>query len=74
MHYTKDYTNVPDAEAKAIQDTIDYLGQERFDRISVELKKAISDGATFPWVELAVSFAGVRDFPVRAWYNSLVKE
>jgi len=74
-HYDIDYTNVPNAEDKAIADTVDWLGgQERFDKVNVELRTAVEQGATLAWVQLALSFAGVRGFPAKVWYDRLKAE
>lgn len=74
-HHTIKYDlDSPDAEAKAIDDIIDFLGQERFDTISTALEIAIKDGATVDQLRIPLSFAGVQGFPVVAWYNHLKRQ
>lgn len=68
-HYTIDYSQSENKEEQAIQDIINYLGQERFDVISTEITKAIKDGATVDDLTFPLAFAGVQGYPVIAWFN-----
>jgi len=76
MHYTIDYSAQPDeaADAAAVRDIIDYVGEQRFRDISATLRDAIRQGATERDFHLPLSFAGVQGFPVGAWYRTLKAE
>lgn len=53
---------------KAIQDIKDYLGNDRFD-IVTESAKNMDPPMTLNEFTVAMSFAGVQGYPVKAWYN-----
>lgn len=71
MHYTVDYSGLSEQKKqdKAIADIIAYLGQDKFDAITVELKKYIADGAQLVHVQFQLSFVGIQGYPVTAWYE-----
>lgn len=71
MHYSVDYSSFTDEVAKhncAIQDIKEYLGEERFKNIT-QIAKDQPEPFTLEQFTLAVSFAGVQGYPVKAWYN-----
>lgn len=65
MHITIDYSISPSPKFDAIEHIKEWLGQERWDKISPEMSK-IKDHAQF---QLIASFGGVQGFPVKAWYE-----
>lgn len=71
-HYTVDYSNLnndPIAKHnKAIQDIKEYLGDERFKRIT-DCMRTDCPNMTLEQFTMAASFAGVQGYPVKAWYN-----
>lgn len=60
-----DYTNSPCKSADAFNDIVEYLGEERYNKISPELSK-ITDCRQF---EFYCSLAGISGYPVVAWYE-----
>ena len=71
-HYTIDYGEggpTFDKDERALADIIDYIGQERFDKVQEELIAYLVQGATEQHFRLALSFAGVRGYPVGAWFR-----
>lgn len=71
MHTTIKYTQNSKAErrAKAIQDIVEYLGQEQFDKMTADFKtQAPMDISS--WT-LALSFGGITGYPVKAWYETI---
>jgi hypothetical protein len=68
MSYTTDYTGLDPITAhnRAIRDIIDYMGQEKFDERTAELRK---EQLTLEVFQLVVSFCGVRGYPAKAWFN-----
>lgn len=75
MHYTVDYSRFPPGtrakEAAAIDDIIGYMGADRFERLSVAF--LAMPGLTEDRMHCACSFAGVRGYPVTAWFNLLTR-
>ena len=65
MHATIDYSKSPAPNFDAVNDIIEWLGQERYDRVSPEMAK-ITDTDQFM---MLCSLAGIKGFPVRAWYD-----
>lgn len=72
MHYDICYSHLdhdPIAKHnKAIQDIKDYLGEDRFNKLTQCVQNE-PEQYTFDQFRLAVSFAGIQGYPVRAWYN-----
>lgn len=64
MSYIIDFSKSPCPSADAIDAIKDWLGP-KWDKIS-PIMAQIEDQAYF---DLAAEFAGVRGFPVRAWYE-----
>lgn len=64
MHVTRDYTNSPAKAFDAVQDIKEWLG-DRWDILSPEMAK-VTDVDEFM---ILASFAGIRGYPVRAWYD-----
>ena len=65
MSYTIDFSKSPCPAADAVQAVKDWLGPETWDKISPMMAK-IDDPETFIF---AANFAGVRGYPVKAWYE-----
>jgi hypothetical protein len=65
MHNTIDYSKSPAPGFDAVQDIKDWLGPERWAKVYPEFAK-ITNCAQFA---LYCSLAGIRGFPVRAWYE-----
>lgn len=67
-HYDISYKDLPEAQAhtKAIQDIKEYLGDDRFDKITKEFQKKI---LSFDNFAMYASITGVQGFPVQAWYK-----
>lgn len=65
MHYTKDYSQSPAKSFDAVNDIKDWLGPERWDKVSA-IMRTVVDHNQFA---IAASFAGVHGFPVKAWYE-----
>jgi hypothetical protein len=63
-HYNTSYKELSRSEAdeKAIQDIIDWLGQEKFDKIVEHLKDQPINTVNF-----ALSFAGVSGYPFHSF-------
>ena len=76
-HYTVDYGNTPEPEkrARAIEDIRRWFDDdERFARVEASLRQYLAEGATLEHFRLALSFAGVRGYPVQAWFDQLTSE
>jgi hypothetical protein len=67
-HYNVDYSGMDEVAKhnKAIEDIKEYMGEERFTKLTALLKE---DSYTLSQFEMAVSFAGVQGYPAKAWYN-----
>lgn len=65
MKTTIDYSNRPAAQFDAVEDIKEYLGAERFDKLSPEMAK-VTDRDQFA---MYCSLAGISGFPVKAWYE-----
>lgn len=78
MHYEIRYEDGPAKAAKALQDIRDYLGEEHWARLG---ELFVQPGATIDGygnakkavqcVRLALCFAGVRGYPVRAYLQAV---
>jgi hypothetical protein len=64
-HYDIDYSKSPTKAYDAIEDIKEFLGRERFTRITQTLSTARNP---LHW-RLALAFAGVQGYPVVAWYE-----
>lgn len=64
MHYDISYENLPreEADAKALADIVEYLGQKKFDEITTWLSKA-----PFTTVNFVLSFLGIQGYPFHAY-------
>jgi hypothetical protein len=70
-HYLTDYTAITDElvkHNKAIEDIVDYMGKERFDKITAMFKEQ-QPQLPLEHFKLYCSLAGVEGYPVKAWYN-----
>lgn len=70
-HYDIDYSKLPEPEKhnKAIQDIKDWMGVERFDKITELFKQNYPTGPGIDQFNLMCAFVGVSGYPVKAWYN-----
>lgn len=70
-HYDIDYSGLdPIAKhEKALQDIVDYMGRDKFDRLVESLRKG--EQLTLQHFRLVMSFAGVQGYPVKALYNHI---
>jgi hypothetical protein len=68
-HYTVDYSNLTGQAKldKAIADTVEYMGQPKFDEITEEFRKLPE--MTLQRFQAFASLAGVQGFPATAWFN-----
>jgi len=68
-HYTVKYGDLEGIpkQAKALADIVDYLGWEKFTELSGVLAEE-NPRLTLKQLRMALSFAGVQGYPVRAWY------
>ena len=64
MHTTIDYSKSPCPKTDAVNDVKEWLG-DRWDKVS-ELMQTVTEPKQF---QLYANFAGVKGFPVRAWYE-----
>lgn len=71
MHYKVDYAELSPAEKqeKAIADTKDFLGEERFEMLTKNFKDYGS--IEFEKFAFLCSITGVQGFPVEAWYKHI---
>ena len=65
MHTTIDYSKSPCAAFDAVNDIKEWLGQERWDKVSPEMAK-VKDQEHFMHY---AGLAGIQGFPVQAWYE-----
>lgn len=65
MHNTIDYSKSPSPASDAVNDIKEWLGQDRWDRVSPELAKVTNADA----FTMLAGLAGVQGFPVKAWYE-----
>lgn len=65
MHNTVDYSQHAAPSFDAVEDIKDYLGEERFAKVSPEMAKLTHCGA----FAMYCSLAGIYGFPVKAWYE-----
>lgn len=65
MHTTIDYNKSPAPAFDAVEDIKDYLGTEKYAKISPEMAKLTNCGA----FAMYCSLAGIHGFPVKAWYE-----
>lgn len=72
MSYIVDYSeldNDPIAKHnKAIEDIKEYLGEEKFNRVTEQIRTEYPD-MTLKQFQMAISFGGVQGYPAKAWYN-----
>jgi hypothetical protein len=65
MKTTIDYSKSPAKSFDAVEDIKDYLGLDRWEKVSPEFAQ-IKDPEQFSaWA----GFAGIEGFPVKAWYE-----
>lgn len=64
MHVTIDYSKSPAAKHDAMQDVMEWFGS-RWETVNAIMKE-VKDVRSFTF---AANFAGVRGFPVSAWYD-----
>lgn len=67
IHY--DGLSGDEKRAKAMEDIVNYLGDERFSKIDAKLRKY--ESMELEQLRIMLSFAGVQGYPVRAWYESI---
>jgi hypothetical protein len=65
MHNTISYAERATPSFDAVNDIKDWLGNERWDKISPEMAKVTNCGQ----FAMYASLAGVQGFPVKAWYE-----
>lgn len=65
MHTTKDYSKSPAKAFDAVEDVKNWIGRERWDEVS-KLMATVRNPYTF---SLYAELAGVKGFPVNAWYE-----
>lgn len=65
MKTTISYANSPAPAFDAVQDIIDYLGEERYNKISPLISYVTNCGQ----FAMLCSLAGIHGFPVKAWYE-----
>ena len=72
--YTVNYEGLSPAEKqeKAIADTKDFLGVERFDKLSDEFKRY--GYIEFEKFAFLCSITGVQGYPAKAWYKHIYGE
>lgn len=72
--YTVDYSKMSGKakQIKAMQDIVDYLGEERFNELHTGLIEwALADGSV---TTMALSFAGISGYPATAWIELIKAE
>lgn len=73
-HYDVDYSKLqePEKSNKALADIKDYVGEERFNKITEALRAELRGGTQEPrsWdqFKLVMSFAGIQGFPCQPMY------
>jgi len=65
MSIKKDYSKSPAKAFDAVQDVIEWLGQKKWEEVSLEMAK-VADPEQFAFY---AGIAGVSGFPVEAWYD-----
>lgn len=65
MKTTINYNNSPAPAFDAVQDIIDYLGTERYNKLSGAMSLVTHCGQ----FAMYCSLAGIHGFPVKAWYE-----
>ena len=77
-HYTISYKDMPETEAhqKALADIKDWLGEDRFLKITKGCREAVDpDGnpeiLTFPQWRMAMFLSGIEGYPLKAWYKEI---
>ncbi len=65
MKTTISYKDSPSPAFDAVQDIIDYLGTERYNKLSPAISLVTNCGQ----FAMYCSLAGIHGFPVRAWYE-----
>lgn len=72
MGFIIEYSGQDTAEdrEKALEDTRDWLGAERFEKITAELKREYPNLGPGQF-SLMVSIAGVSGYPVRVWFDHI---
>ena len=73
-HYTVDYSNMtPQAKHnKAIADIRDYLGDDKFEKLTLDFRALYVDrGLTVGVLGRYLMLAGVDGYPVRAWHAEI---
>ena len=65
MHTTLDYSKRTTPAFDAVEDIKQWLGTERWDKVSPEMAKVKNCGQ----FAMYASLAGVQGFPVKAWYE-----
>jgi len=70
-HYTIDYEGLTPQEAynKSIENIKEYLGEERFDKITAGFRHDCPGGLSLEQFEFYLCLVGVSGFPVRAWHD-----
>lgn len=68
MRITVNYTNLSNAQEKALADCKAWLGAEKFDHLT-SLFKSSYPAITVEQFQVMVDFAGIRGYPARAWYT-----
>ena len=66
MHNTIDYSKSPAPQFDAVQDVKDWLGEERYAKL---IDAGIGRETNCGRFALYCSFAGIKGFPVKAWYE-----
>lgn len=71
MHQIIDYAGLdPIAKHnKAIEDVKEFLGKEKFDKLTKEFREVPQDQMSLDKFTNYVSLAGIQGYPVKAWYN-----
>lgn len=69
-HYEVDYSELSGEakDAKALQDIKDFIGEDKFNKITEENR---NETYTFRQFEIGVSFGGISGYPVKAWFKHI---
>ena len=72
-HYDISYANLaPDAKrAQAIQDIKDYLGDERYNKMTEIIHQDFQIPLSLEKFRMALSMSGIQGYPVTAWHEVL---
>lgn len=70
-HYDIDYSGLTPQQAheKALQDIQDYMGSERYAKLTALL--SADKPTSLEHFRITASFAGVQGYPVRAWHDAI---